>query len=192
MAKKRIIAHFMHEDEEVAAVRAIENVQRTESYVLGEIDEADIPDLEAQGLIVQILEEEPEAETPGREVQPAPGAAVRRSVRGPSAKGLAPTIDRAKSNFYLIQLQGPLLEEWRSQLRSLRVKLLEYVPHNNYTARLSPRQVDAVEALAFVGALRIYDEEDTGPTSAKGPEEGALRGEAAMTGGIATVQFENL
>ncbi len=170
MAKKRVIAHFMHEQEEVAAVQRLTNVQQTESYVLGEIDAADIPDLEAQGLIVQVLEDQPEVETPGSEVQPHPGARVRRSLRALSAKGPAPLVDRSKSNFYLIQLQGPLLEEWRKQLRSLRVKLLEYVPRYNYTARLSPRQVQAVEALFFVSRLRIYGAEDTGPTSAKGPE----------------------
>ncbi len=167
MAKKRIIAHFMHEHEEVAAVQALEHAQRTESYVLGEIDEADIPELEAKGLIVQVLEEEPEVETPGREAQPVRGTSVRMAVRGPSAAP-APTISRSKSNYYLVQLQGPLLEDWRQQLRSLRVKLLEYVPHYAYTARLSPTQVEGVEALDFVSSLRLYDAEDTGVVSAKG------------------------
>nr|MBC7245292.1 S8 family serine peptidase [Chloroflexota bacterium] len=171
MAKKRVIAHFMNEQEESAALRKMTNVQRTESYVLGEIDEADIPALRQKGLVIQVLEEQPRAETPGKGVEPIPGTVLRRSREAPSAKAPEPTIDRSKPNFYLIQLKGPLLEEWRRQLRQLRVQLLEYVPRDNYTARLTPRQVDAVSALPFVNAIRLYGPEDTGPVSAKEVEE---------------------
>lgn len=170
MAKKRIIAHFMDEQEETTALQKITNVQRTESYVLGEINETDIPALQQKGLIIQVLEAQPKAETPGKELEPIPGTILRRSREEPSAKAPEPTVDRSKSNFYLIQLKGPLLEEWRQQLRQLRVQLLEYVPRDNYTARLTPRQVDAVSALPFVSTVRLYSLEDTGPVSAKGLE----------------------
>jgi len=170
MAKKRIIAHFMQEGEEAAALQRMTNIQRTESYVLGEIDEADIAALRQKGLVIQVLEDQPRVETPGEVLEPVPGTVMRRLRREPSAKAPEPTVDRSKSNFYLIQLKGPLLEEWRRQLRRLRVRLLEYVPRDNYTAKLTPRQVDAVAALPFVSAVRLYRSEDTGPISAKGVE----------------------
>ena len=42
MVKKRIIAHFMHEIEEHAASSKMTNFERTEGYLIGEIDESDI------------------------------------------------------------------------------------------------------------------------------------------------------
>ncbi|MBC7262025.1 MAG: hypothetical protein H5T63_08425, partial [Chloroflexi bacterium] len=94
MTKKRIIAHFMHAEEEAAALQKMTNVQRTESYVLGEIDEADIAALRQEGLVIQVLEEQPRVETPGEEVEPVPGSVVRRARYEPSAKAPEPTVDR--------------------------------------------------------------------------------------------------
>ncbi|MGB9879726.1 MAG: S8 family serine peptidase, partial [Anaerolineae bacterium] len=190
MAKKRIIAHFMYAEEEAAALQKMSNVQRTESYVLGEIDEADIAALRQEGLVIQVLEEQPRVETPGEEVEPVPGSVVRRARYEPSAKAPKPTVDRSKSNFYLIQLKGPLLEEWRQQLRRLRVRLLEYVPRDHYTAKLSPRQVDAVSALPFVSSVRLYRPEDTGPISAKGLEAGPPPGTTPPPTGIKMLTFD--
>jgi serine protease AprX len=171
MAKKRVIAHFMHEIEEAAALAALANAQQTESYVLGEIDEAKIAALRKKGLIVQVLEDVPEPETPGMDKEAAPGVRVHRRQHEPSSKAAEPTVDETGPAFYLIQLQGPLLEQWRKELDALKVRLLEYVPHNHYTARLTPRQLTGVQALTFVAAVRLYGSEDTGPASAKGIEE---------------------
>jgi hypothetical protein len=55
----RIIAHFMHGEELEAARRVMTAVEETESYVLGEVDESEIPRLREQGLIVERLQEEP-------------------------------------------------------------------------------------------------------------------------------------
>ena len=73
------------------------------------------------------------------------------------------SVDQTKPNFYLIQLDGPLLEQWRQQLEKLDVKVLEYVPYNNYTAKLDPSQVFSVQNLPFVKSVKIYGPQDTGP-----------------------------
>jgi len=39
MTKQRIMAHFMHEAEEAAALAQMTNVERTESYVRGELQQ---------------------------------------------------------------------------------------------------------------------------------------------------------
>jgi len=166
VAKKRIIAHFMHEAEMAAAQQKMIDVYRTESYLLGVIDENEIPNLQERGLIVQVLEDQPEAETAARESEPHPGVRRRKVIAGLGARPVAappPTIDYRKANFYLIRLKGPILEEWRQKLAQLGVKLLEYVPRYNYTARLAPEQVSAVTALSFVTGVRLYGPEDTGP-----------------------------
>ena len=43
----------MHEHERTAAASAIRDAQITDSYVIGEIDEANVPGLEHAGLIVE-------------------------------------------------------------------------------------------------------------------------------------------
>ncbi len=180
MSKQRIIAHFMHNEEEAAALAKMTNVERTESYVLGDINSGDIPALQKKGLIIQVLEEEPEAETMGKDMEPVPGATLRRELGGPPSKAPSPAAARRKPGFYLIRLTGPLLESWRQQLQQLKVQLLEHVPRNNYTARLTSGQVKSVEALPFVSEVRLYSTEDTGPASAKGLEETPATGAARM------------
>lgn len=165
MATKRVIAYYMHESEEAQASARMRNVERTESYLLGEIDEADIAKLQAQGLVVQELPPPTAAETPGRAVDVAPGLRRQGMVeRGVSAGATlaadVPPTDRA--TYYLIQLAGPLLENWRSDLRNLGVTLLEHVPQNSYKALLSLAQVPQIRALPFVAGVRFYSREDTG------------------------------
>lgn len=49
----RVIAYFMHESEQADASAMLRNVQVTDSYAIGDIDETQIADLESKGLIVQ-------------------------------------------------------------------------------------------------------------------------------------------
>ena len=160
MATKRVLAHFMHEYEMAAAMGQMSAVTVTDSYLLGEIDEQDIPKLQAKGLIVQVLEEPGRSELTGPPVAPGPGA------RLPGRRGGLPArrpIDLTRSNFYLIQLKGPLVEEWRTQLEAQSVTLIDYVPSYGYTAKLSPTQVSAVSALSFVSGVGLWGAEDTAP-----------------------------
>ena len=53
MSRIKVIAFYMHEDELDAAQKALSHQTKTDSYVYGEIDEADIPALEIKGVIVQ-------------------------------------------------------------------------------------------------------------------------------------------
>lgn len=164
MGKKRIIAHFMHEHEEAAASQKMTQVERTEGYLVGEIDENDIPELMRRGVIIQVLEEEPEAETPGKEFELYPGVTRPRARAVLPTTGLPPLMDPAKPKFYLIQLDGPLLESRRRSLENLGVELLEYVPRNNYTARLTRDQVRDVYNMPFVKSVKFYGSKDKGRT----------------------------
>lgn len=53
IAKKRVIAYFMHENEKEAAVRELASAEVTDSFVVGDIEEEEIASLHSQGLIVQ-------------------------------------------------------------------------------------------------------------------------------------------
>ena len=161
----RVIAHFMHESEEAAAQQMMSDIEVADGYVMGDVDEAQIPALEAAGLIVERLDEEAPLETPGRNWEIMPGVARPGEPIGGrelEAEGLEPSIDPSGPNFYLIQLKGPLMESWRQQIEDLEVDLLEYIPHNAYTARLALDEVLALGALDFVKHVRLYTARDTG------------------------------
>ncbi len=165
MAMKRVVAYFMHESEEAQASARLRNAERTDSYVMGEIDEAELAALRDEGLVVQELGPLRPAETPGRDFEVAPGlrsrGKVERGLPPPAAMaGDVPPGDRP--GYYLVQLGGPLLETWRTELRAAGVTLLEYVPHDSYKALLTLPQAAAVRALPFVLGVRFYSREDTG------------------------------
>lgn len=191
MARKRIIAHFMHETERDAAAPMMTAVHRTDSYLVGEIDEYDIPPLEKQGLIIQVLEAAPEPETPGAERTPARGIRLASARRRMFAAAVAPPaqVDPTKPNFYVLTLRGPLLAEWRKALEQLQVELLEYLPRDTYTVRLRPDRLSAVSALSFVSALRPYNPEDTGPLVLT-REAAAPPGAAPPARGAAMLTFD--
>ena len=49
MAKKHVIAYFMHESERREAVQAMTSAEVTESFVMGELEESGIQALQQQG-----------------------------------------------------------------------------------------------------------------------------------------------
>lgn len=171
MEKKRIIAYYMHEKEMEQAIKMMPQSEVTESFVLGDIDENNIPQLQQKGIIVQVLEDKPAVETPGMESEISPGVRFRGLRSAPSRLISEPVdsreqpVDPNKPNFYLIQLRGPLLESWRQNLENLGVKVLEYIPYNNYTAKLDPDQVFSVNNLPFVKSVKLYGPQDTGPVT---------------------------
>lgn len=152
MATKRVIAYFMHESERDAARTALGSAQVTESFVVGELDEANIESLRKQGLIVQ--------ELPARQAAKREEFGVQSHVKGvePRPAGSAPTVafDQAVPalvDFYEVALTGPLLESWREQLSNLGVTLMESLPDGSYKTRLRTNQVQPVSALPFVESV---------------------------------------
>ncbi len=156
----------MHENEEGAAKNKLEDIEEsTEGYILGYIEEAEIQDLENQGLIVQRIEESPKAETPGGDFNPMPGIDIRQIRSNEKIRDVIPDFipDITKPNYYLIQLKGPLIERWKVELKGLGIDLLEYIPTNHYKAKITLDQVNQIKNLSYVGNVRIYGPDDTGP-----------------------------
>jgi serine protease AprX len=175
----------MHESERDAATSLMmPGMKITDSYVIGEVDDSQIPYLQQKGLMIQSIDDKdvvspgkrPSAvETPGRVSEPAPGV-WRSTVRDDlspvevstfNVDAQIDSIDENKPNYYLIGIRGPILESWRNSLTDLGVKLLEYVPRNNYTAKLTPQQARSIKELTFVKFVRVYDSKDTGPVNTR-------------------------
>ena len=110
------------------------------------------------GLIVQEI---PEVQAP-----PAINGEVRaRAFR--ESMGAANAADNVLPNlgephFYLVWLNGPLLEPRKVQLGRAGVSLLEALPTGAYKVRLEPGQAEQLRHLLFVTALRLYNAKSTG------------------------------
>ena len=174
MATKRVIAYYMHESEQAAAVQAMTAPEVTDSFAIGEIDEAQIPALEQQGLVMQVLPDTappPPPPTPAPSLgmlatAPAPSFGPRAAAPAPAAAAASAAADAvpAAEDYYTLALRGPLLEPWREQLTSMGVPLVEIVPGEGYKVRLAREQVAAVAALPFVQSVRWISPAQATPT----------------------------
>jgi subtilisin family serine protease len=169
MATKRVIAYYMHEDERAAAAALMPGADETESFMIGEIEDAGIEALRRRGLVVEAVPEVSEPRTSGREaLLRTPGTGRVRRFETPAPRPDRPT-------YFLLQLSGPLLDTWRSRISAAGAELLEYVPQNAYVARLEPSRTGALQALPFVQGIRLYEADDTGPgavAAARSPTPG--------------------
>jgi serine protease AprX len=169
LAKARILAYFMHENEMNEAERKMQVEGRTDSYLIGEVDVADLPTLKQKGLIIQVLKDEEETEREA--AAPERLTAVRRHLafRKPSYVFPRPRslVRSAVVSFYLVQLTGPLIEDWRSKFNREGVTLLEQVSRNKYTAKLTQTQVGAIRRFGFVKSVQPYQPEGIGPVFSK-------------------------
>ncbi|MGW1765104.1 S8 family serine peptidase [Streptomyces sp. NPDC002073] len=156
----RVIAYFMHESEEQAALSMLGNATRTDSYVIGDIAESAVADLEGAGLTVDSLDSVSSAET---------SAMARARVTGRSAlpEGLENTEplpvapgDRAS---WLVQLGQPLLEEFREEINATGVELQRSVPVNAYVAVASESQAGQLSNLDFVASVERYGPQLSAP-----------------------------
>ena len=156
MPNKRVMAFYMHETERNTAQRMMPQALSTDSFALGEADDAAIAEMRNSGLIVQ--------EMPGVQAPPTVEA-INGQVRARALRetiGAANAVDDVLPNlsqpqFYLVWLNGPLLESWKEQLAQAGVKLLESLPTGAYKVRLEPGQAEQLRQLSFVSELRLYD-----------------------------------
>ena len=162
MPNKRVMAFYMHETERDTAQMMMLHAQSTDSFALGEADDAAIAEMRAKGLIIQEL---PAAQGAAPALEAFRG---EMRVRAFPRAGGAASVDRSSPDlnqpqFYLVSLAGPLLEPWKAKLQQTGVELLEALPTGAYKVRLEPGQVEQLRQLPFVADLRLFDAESTGP-----------------------------
>ena len=156
MARKRVIAHFMHEREMGWALSRMTDVVQTDAYLIGELDDDQLEKFRDHGLVVEELEEPqapPQADDPADPL--GAGEVSRADPRGiTAASGVS-------AAYYTVQLRAPLVEAWRTEFDGLGVELLERVDRDLYVTRLGANQIDAVTALPFVASVRRYGRAET-------------------------------
>ncbi|HEX4684569.1 MAG TPA: S8 family serine peptidase, partial [Gemmatimonadaceae bacterium] len=170
MAKQRVIAYFMHEYEQGAAIQAMTDYQTTDSFVIGDMDEADMEAVRAKGLIVEPVKPLP---PPEEAVPPQPVRRARETRLGFGARAAADDAAPAAIDYYRIRLRGPLMEEWRNRLTAAGVTLLDHAAGLGYKARLRIEQIADIRALDFVEAVTWISPRQSAPRiatrGARGP-----------------------
>jgi serine protease AprX len=167
----RVIAHVMQDREVGAAESVLRDPVTTEAFVTGIGDEASVKKLKDEGLILETVEVDASGrpmnvapETPGRGAAIAPEGRLRSTVFTRRGFNVDEQVDFNKPQYYLIQVNGPLLEEYKQRLAALHVKLLESFTDGFYSALLTPEQFDEVKKLNFIGNVTVYDGSHTAPT----------------------------
>jgi serine protease AprX len=164
-SKYRVIAFGMHETEIKAAVNILSSPTATAAFVIGDADDAQVTELEKSGLVVQKSELGPGGsppaalpETPGLGASPIPDLKTNRPTTFTRHQFQARDyVDLSRPNIYLLRINGPLLEEFKTRLKALDVALLERFGDNFYTALLTESQATQVRGLDFIGSATIYD-----------------------------------
>ena len=162
MAKKRVMAFFMHEDELDSAQQVIQEAETTASYVAGELDDAEIESLRENGLIVQVLEDADQPAwtqkiTARREM--AGFASTAKSTSAPESFNVPATAPQE----FVINFDRPLLPSVKRQLADASIQLLEAVAPNSYTARLTIAQKAQVDGMPFVLSSSPFRQEAVEP-----------------------------
>ncbi|HEX2360505.1 MAG TPA: hypothetical protein VHI11_00380, partial [Jiangellaceae bacterium] len=162
MGTKHVIAYAMHETELAAAGPIVENAQWTASYVIGDVDEDRIEELEQAGLVVD------EVAPAG---QPTTAAIARGTLSAETGvdgwragdEDEIPPPESGTPTQWLVSLTSPLMGEMREALGATGAHLDEYVPHHAYVATATPEQAAEVINLPFVRDVERYGPSKTGP-----------------------------
>lgn len=165
MTRKRVIAYAMHESEIAAAQNTMQPVEVTDSFVVGDADETEIASLRQQGLIVEIVgdaAQEEMASTSAISPLVLGGALPHLGAAGGGAAEPMASV-AGEHDYYLLWLNGPMIEDWRNQLDQLGVTMLERYPNGAAKVQLMPAEVAATVNLPFVRQLRRIDAVDAGP-----------------------------
>jgi serine protease AprX len=178
MGTKHVIAYAMHETELAAAAPIVENAQWTASYVIGDVDEDRIEELEQAGLVVD-------------EVAPAGRPTTAAMARGTLAAETGVEGWRAGDDDeiaqpepgsptqWLVSLTSPLMGDMRAALGATGAQLDEYIPHHAYVATATPEQAAEVINLPFVRDVERYGPSKTGPIVLTAGGEDRGEGDAA-------------
>ncbi len=189
MNKYRIKGYYMHETERAAAQVAVDaavisEAEMTPGFVTGIVDEAHFEQLRSSGLILSVIEEVLPAQESnvlaattqalrplrpidlsnieGGSAQPDPDAItmpVSVAEKSPDAKVLTKVSNR--SQIYVVRFHGPLTAARRMQLKEIKIKLLERLSRNKFTAQLKPSEVKKLSELDCVDYIREYSTADT-------------------------------
>ncbi|MFP3872443.1 MAG: S8 family serine peptidase, partial [Candidatus Aenigmatarchaeota archaeon] len=64
--------------------------------------------------------------------------------------------EKGEKGIYIVDMMGPVNPEWREELESMGVEIINYQPNYAYEVVMTPEQADQVEEMFFVDWVGIY------------------------------------
>jgi len=186
MSKTRVVAYYMHETERIPVEKLFSEI--TPSFMVGDLDEAEIKTVQDAGLIVQaqpLVAPEPHpsggVSAEFQEFLGGPRVAFRDRVEPEKIERDAGEFEAPQPiDYYVISLNGPLLDKWRKELTSMNVQLVEAVGPLNYKAKLRSEQLPKIQTLSFVSDIKWIEPLSSAPqlllTTLESPSLGAESG----------------
>ncbi|MBT4540999.1 S8 family serine peptidase [Candidatus Woesearchaeota archaeon] len=73
-------------------------------------------------------------------------------------------LERSKQQYFILQLIGPVKQEWKQILETVNVKFFDYIPEFSYKVKVHPKQIPEILKLKFVANIVEYKPELKIPT----------------------------
>lgn len=168
---KRVIAYYMHEYELAKALEVIKSPLVTEGFVKGEISEDEIKELSNNNIIFSILEDGFEIETPGTIKKEIKTKELNINWDNTNFENLFDSHaekDKIAADvpefpaYYLLTIDGPLLENYKTAITEKGIELLQYFPENSYTALLKEGDYKSLLELNFITNIKYFGAIESG------------------------------
>lgn len=164
MPYRKVMAFFMHEKEEAAIKNVMTNAKETESFMLGELDDADIERLRKVGILIDEIKEIQPADTDQKLLKglSIPSLSVNEETEEDLITIAAEMNTSGFPAYYTFQMDDPMLEEYRQQIHQLGAEIIEFIPLNTYIVKLTNfNQYNNLAALPFVKTLTFFSSRHT-------------------------------
>lgn len=165
---KNVVVYPMHQEEREQALQLLHNAVKTPGYVSGEMSEADIEQVSAAGIVIEVLGDvDPEpvtipSESRGRgglTVAVSPSLQRRMDLPGVVVRPAGPEPD---SRHLVVKVDSPYLSVGQfASLEGINVHVGEWLRAGEYAVDVSLEQRETLQRLEFVKGLRSYGVADS-------------------------------
>ena len=165
MARRRISAVFMDDDDLRVAEEFMTALTVSGRLVVGDVDEEQIPTLRDAGLFIHRVDPEsgpavpaPPAESPvgGRLAGGQPGGFPTVFPNAPPDSPPDEPQLPQDVDFYMVAVNGSLLPDWATELAEAGGEIIERHFDSTYTCRMQLDAVPDVRELPFISGLRLF------------------------------------
>jgi serine protease AprX len=161
MALQNLVVQCLSDEDKAAVSEVLKKhgpVTWSGMYVYGAGDGADVEALEKLGIVVEEIPAQPDLSwlEPGKQDMAASDELLATAEEEPAEPSPIQEAAAGAVDVYMIQLKGPIHDDWKARLDALGVELASYVPEYAYKAKLTDDQKAQVEDLGFVIRVVLY------------------------------------
>lgn len=164
MARRKVIAYVMHEGEHGAATRALQDVVSDGAIVRGTIDDTDIAALEAEGIIVEVVDPDADGDLVGHR------GGTSMAAGGPLTEFAPPPLGPDETTAFVVRVAEPLDDAMASAIEAAGATIVERRSTYTQVVRATGAVASDLTALAFVleverESLSAAEEGERGPSA---------------------------